>query len=69
MYSVKLSQEELSTRVEFPPSVATAVAITLEQSKDGFRMNISTTAYFNEMMSNFNLLQYKKFQAIIQLFL
>lgn len=41
IYSMKLSKEELCTRMGFPSSVATAVAITLQQSKVGFRINIS----------------------------
>lgn len=41
IYSKKLSQEELSTRMGFPPSVATAVAITLLQSNVDFGINIS----------------------------
>lgn len=49
---MKLSQEELPSRRGFPPSVATAVAITPQQSKVGFRINIlikdiiSATPYF-----------------------
>lgn len=37
IYSMKLSKEELCTRMGFPPSITTAVAITLQQSKVGFR--------------------------------
>lgn len=49
---MELSQEELPTRMGFPPVVAIGVAITLQQSKVGFRINISlkdsisTTSYF-----------------------